>query len=121
MNFFCRKRVKPLFTIAGFSAGYLIAKNNPDFTESALSVINALLNALKEGSDEEVMNALFREAILDLVESNPPLQMNLLAILDTIAFDIKAPEASKFSMTELKAMICSFKNGLMAVKLEKAQ
>ena len=49
MKFFCKDNVKPIFALAGFDAGYLFAKNNPNLKAEALGIVEGMLTALKGG------------------------------------------------------------------------
>lgn len=116
MKFFCNKDVKPFFAIAGFNAGYLVARNNPDLVGRALPVADGILTALKGGTPNDALNALFKEAVLDLVGADPLIQANMVFLLSMVSFDLNAPGLPAFSVPEIEAMVTNFKVGAAAVK-----
>lgn len=114
-NFFCK--IDPLFNIAGFDAGYLFAKNNPELKAGAVGVANGILVALKGGSTNEAINAMLQQAIAEWAEhlNDPLIQMNVLAIASMLNINLNLPSTS-FSNAQIEALINGFLNGAAAVK-----
>lgn len=118
MKFFCKDNVKPIFALAGFDAGYLLAKNNPQLKETALGVAEGILTSLKGGSTTEAVNAMLKEAAMEYVENlkDPLIEANVMFILSMISLDLNVPAIPNFSAPEIEAILGGFKNGAAAVK-----
>lgn len=118
MKFFCKDNVKPIFALAGFDAGYLIAKNNPQIKAAALGVVDGILVALKGGSTTEAVNAMLKEAAMEWVEQlkDPLIEANVMFILSMVQLDLNGPAIPTFTAPEIEAILTGFKNGANAVK-----
>lgn len=118
MKFFCKDNVKPIFALAGFDAGYLFAKNNPNLKAEALGVVEGILTALKGGSTTEAVNAMLKEAAMEWVATlkDPLIEANVMFILTMVQLDLNVPAIPNFSAPEIEAILGGFKNGAAAVK-----
>lgn len=114
-KFFCK--VDPILNIAGFDAGYLFARNNPQLKAGAVGVANGILTALKGGSTNEALNAMLQAAIAEWASklNDPLIQMNVLAIASMLNINLELPSTS-FSNEQIEAILQGFLNGAAAVK-----
>lgn len=116
-NFFCK--IDPLFNIAGFDAGFLFARNNPELKAGAVGVANGILVALKGGSTNEAINAMLQQAIAEWAAhlNDPLIQMNVLAIASMLNINLNLPlHPATFSNAQIEALLNGFLNGAAAVK-----
>jgi hypothetical protein len=118
MKFFCKdEMLNPMIGLAAFDAGYLIAKNEGDLAQRSIAVVDAMLALINKGGDAGSINAAFKEAVTELVNTqikDPLVKMNVLAVLQMVDFTIESPVT--LEIPKIKGLITNYKAGIEAYK-----
>lgn len=119
MKFFCKEpSFSPLIAIAAFDAGYLVAKNEPEFAQRAIPVADGILALIAKNSEAGSVNGVFQAAVRELVEQikDPVIKMNVLAVLSMVEFQIDAPTVKVLDVPVIEGLVSNFKAGVAAFK-----
>jgi hypothetical protein len=115
--FFCHKEdgLPVVVKIAINTAGYMIAKNNPELVKRALPVAKGILQSINDGADNGAMNALVAEAIATLVgkiDADPIIKAAVYAALSQLNINVEVTQTLTFTNDILIDILESFIAGL---------
>ena len=101
--------------IAINTAGFMIAKNNPELAKRALPVAKGIQETIDNGVNNEAMNALLKEAIGTLVgkiDADPIILAAVNMALTQLKIDVAGNIPLTFDNQTLRDIIDSFVAGL---------
>ena len=101
--------------IAVYAAGYNVAKNNPKLLAAVLPVATGIKETVDNGADNEILNAVLKDAIASLVErvsDDVVIQGCIAGVLAQLKIDVTSAAALELSNATIKDIIDSFVAGM---------
>ncbi len=101
--------------IAVYTAGYCVAKNNQKILAAVLPVALGIQETVDNGADNEIMNAVLKDAIASLVErvsDDVVIQGAIAGVLAQLKIDVSSAADLKLSNAAIKDIIDSFIAGM---------
>ena len=115
-KWFCKSEGLDATTkIAVYTAGYCVAKNNQKILAAVLPVALGIQETVDNGADNEIMNAILKDAIASLVENvsgDVVIQGAVAGVLAQLKIDVTGAAALELSNATIKDIIDSFVAGM---------
>lgn len=115
-KWFCKSEGLDATTkIAVYTAGYCVAKNNQGILASVLPVAQGIKETIDNGADNEIMNAVLKDAIASLVErvsDDVVIQGAIAGVLAQLKIDVTSAAELELSNATIKDIIDSFVAGM---------
>lgn len=115
-KWFCKSEGLDATTkIAVYTAGYCVAKNNQKILAAVLPVALGIQETVDNGADNEIMNAILKDAIASLVENvsgDVVIQGAVAGVLAQLKIDVNGAADLELSNAAIKDLIDSFVAGM---------
>jgi hypothetical protein len=115
-KWFCKSEGLDATTkIAVFTAGYCVAKKNQKILASVLPVAKGIQETIDNGADNEILNAVLKDAIASLVDrvsDDVVIQGAIAAVLAQLKIDATGAADLELSNAAIKDIIDSFIAGM---------
>lgn len=115
-KWFCKSEGLDATTkIAVYTAGYCVAKNNQKILAAVLPVALGIQETVDNGADNEIMNAILKDAIASLVENvsgDVVIQGAVAGVLAQLKIDVTGAADLELSNAAIKDLIDSFVAGM---------
>ena len=115
-KWFCKSEGLDATTkIAVYTAGYCVAKNNQKILAAVLPVALDIQETVDNGADNEIMNAILKDAIASLVENvsgDVVIQGAVAGVLAQLKIDVTGAADLELSNAAIKDLIDSFVAGM---------
>lgn len=115
-KWFCKSEGLDATTkIAVYTAGYCVAKNNQKILAAVLPVALGIQETVDDGADNEIMNAILKDAIASLVENvsgDVVIQGAVAGVLAQLKIDVTGAADLELSNAAIKDLIDSFVAGM---------
>ena len=115
-KWFCKSEGLDATTkIAVYTAGYCVAKNNQKILAAVLPVALGIQETVDNGADNEIMNAILKDAIASLVENvsgDVVIQGAVAGVLAQLKIDVSGAADLELSNAFIKDLVDSFVAGM---------
>lgn len=115
-KWFCKSEGLDATTkIAVYTAGYCVAKNNQKILAAVLPVAKGIQETVENGADNEIMNAVLKDAIASLVDrvsDDVVIQGAIAGVLAQLKIDVSGAADLELSNAAIKDLIDSFVAGM---------
>ena len=115
-KWFCKSEGLDATTkIAVYTAGYCVAKNNQKILAAVLPVAKGIQETIDNGADNEILNAVLKDAIASLVErvsDDVVIQGAVAGVLAQLKIDVTGAADLELSNAAIKDLIDSFVAGM---------
>ena len=115
-KWFCKSEGLDATTkIAVYTAGYCVAKNNQKILAAVLPVALGIQETVDNGADNEIMNAILKDAIASLVDrvsDDVVIQGAIAGVLAQLKIDVNGEADLELSNAFIKDLVDSFVAGM---------
>ena len=115
-KWFCKSEGLDATTkIAVYTAGYCVAKNNQKILAAVLPVALGIQETVDNGADNEIMNAILKDAIASLVDrvsDDVVIQGAIAGVLAQLKIDVSGAADLELSKAFIKDLVDSFVAGM---------